>query len=1275
MATLISLKCKGAQNWAASLGELSEAESHAFSQMGFEGMDLNPDRNSVRLYLDLGSPADPTLMSLLKEKLAYRGYKPVLYPRYAEGSLTAEEWLGLHFRDLMEQVKEELDLAPDWLQFADYRLEGELGRESLMLLAESDFLSQTLRERRAGKKVSELVQAACGESLNTEILSDPSLMHSAALAPEPAPAAQALRSAPSAAEAAAAKAAAPVPAPLAAASSKPLAPAKPPLPPEGRALAGKLLSKDRVKLMAEVLGPEPDLVAEGALLEFKTTIIKSDKIKGKDGKPGERIKLRFTFSDKSDTMIAVFWPKPGEALPSELAPGARVRVRGEAKVDRFERDELVIDARDITLLPAEKGRMDTAAVKRVELHAHTKMSAADSVVNAQALVKTALKWGHPAVAITDHGVVHAFPDAAKAVPYDKAAKQHGIKLILGCEGYLVEDASFLNPDGSLKGEKPPYWHVILLAKNDQGRINLYKLISESHMKTFYKRPLIPRARLEALREGLVVGSACEQGELMQAIIAGRPDADLFRIAAYYDYLEVQPPANNRFMIRQGAVPDEEALRDMVRKVIALGERLEKPVVATGDVHFLHPEDEQFRRMMQVGNGMEDAEEQAPLYFKTTDEMLEDFSFLPQEQAFRAVVEAPRRVAEGIGFVSPVPKDRCFPTLPGSEQRVTDSAWEKLKAVFGPNPPELAAQRLEYELGKITGNGFAVLYEIAQKLVQESNRKGYSVGSRGSVGSSLVAWCLGITEVNPLASYELCPECHWCQFHPQERRSGIDLAARACPQCGHKKVRRDGHNIPFETFVGFKGDKVPDIDLNFAPEVQNEIQRFAVTLFSEGSAFKAGTVSCYSDKTAFGYVKKYFEAKGITKRSAEVERLKTGLMDVKKNTGSHPGGVILVPAGHVIEEFTPVQYSGDSSDRGGREKGSDMPITHFDYHAIDENLVKLDILGKDDGSAFKHLLDITGVPETEVPLDDPAALSIFKSADALKLPKLAPEELQLFGATGALAIPEFGTGNTRRMLEMTKPKDFTELIYISGLSHGTNVWANNAEELVKTGKAQLESVISTRDDIMTRLIQSGMDAAMAFDITEKVRKGKAAAEGFSPEQTAALKAAKVPDWFIESCKKIQYMFPKAHATAYCFTAVRMAWFKVHHPAAFYATWLTLHAENFELEPVSKGKQAIMARIGALRQADQAGSISVKEQGGLDGLVVALEAVLRGVVFKKVSVYLSHPSRFMPVPGAAQELVPPLTAIGGLGSTAAERIAQEREAGPFRSAEDPGRPARF
>jgi len=698
------------------------------------------------------------------------------------------------------------------------------------------------------------------------------------------------------------------------------------------------------------------------------------------------------------------------------------------------------------------------------------------------------------------------------------------------------------------------------------------------------------------------------------------------------------------------------------------------VVATSDLHFLDPEDAQVRAILQAGQGFSDADLQAPLFFHTTQEMLDCMAFLGPELAHKVTVEDPNAVAAlcaRVPPVPPIPEGRFFPELPGADESIRSKAREKARALYGDPLPELVEKRLERELGAVISNKFGVLYEIARLLVQASLDRGYSVGSRGSVGSSFAAFCLGITEVNPLPCHERCPSCRWVEFREGERLAGPDLPTRPCPKCGGG-LAKDGFNIPFETFVGFKGNKVPDIDLNFAPEVQGEIQKYAETLFLPGGglAFKAGTVSTLADKQSFGFVKKYLEARSLVRRKAEVERLKLGLEGVKTTSGQHPGGVVLVPAGTDVNAITPIQRSGDKNELGGAEKadGEALYTTHFDYHAYEENLVKLDILGKDDGSAFRHLQELSGVAETSVPLDDPLALSLFSSNRALGLAKTSREEGELLGDTGAVALPEFGTKLTRGMLELTRPKNFTELIYISGLSHGTAVWSNNAERLILDKTATLQTVISTRDDIMNRLLETGMDAFTAFDITEAIRKGKVAEEGFKPDHEKALAAARLPKWWIDSCRKIEYMFPKAHAAAYCFTAVRMAWFKVHHPAAYYSAWLTLHAAAVQGEPLAQGRAAVSRRLMEIKTMidDREQKTTARDEATRDALVVVLEALLRGVTFAKVDLYKSLPFRFQPA--GELELLPPLVSLPGLGDTAAQHIEAERARSPFRSVEE-------
>ncbi len=1239
MATVVSFKTKSDKPWQAMVASLDPSHGAAFRDCVLEELSFEADSAVIHVGLLMATvPSEASAFEALRDLLGSSNAKPLLKVRYPGGVLTAADYLALHFSDLCLRIRWELGLESHWCESLDYSF---LEDGSLGLLADGGLAGERLRQKKAGQRLAEWIKAGCGDEISVEIRA----IEKAPPAPVAAPSlpAVAVRPTPSTASAPVAQ-----PSPLPSQAEK--------------VLLGKEIPKSRVREVISVVSQENSVVVEGRVFGLSELSLR-------DG----RLKIKFAVTDGSDSILAVLWPKDG-GRPKGLADGASVRLRGEAKVDRFEQDEMVIDVSDLALVPTRLGRQDSAALKRVELHAHTKMSAADAVVDPALYVHRAADWGHEAVGITDHGVVHAFPEAYKA------AKARKIKLLLGMEAYLCNDVSFLkererNGKSLAKAEIPPYYHAIVYVRNEAGRRNLYDLVTHSHVETFYKKPLLPREMLIQLREGLLIGSACEQGELIQAIVAGKDDPELEKIASFYDYLEVQPLGNNAFMLKNGTLKSQDDLKAIVRKVIALAEKLGKPVVAASDMHFLDPEDELYRRIMQVGNGMSDAEEQPPLYFHTTDEMLAEFAWLEDEAlARRLVIDNPRAVAELCAVVPPVPDGRFFPELPGSEESISRLSRERAVKIYGAPLPLVVAARLDRELKALSDNKFSVLYEIARLLVEESHKRGFSVGSRGSVGSSLAAHLLDISEVNPLPAHERCPACHWSEFDEKQRLSGVDLKARPCPNCGGE-LKRDGHNIPFETFVGIKGDKVPDIDLNFAPEVQGFIQKYAEELFGKGRAFKAGTISTLQEKTAFGYVRKYFDAKGISKRKVEIERIKGGLEGVKKTSGQHPGGVILVRHDKKITDFTPVQFSGDGKEMGGREGSGDGALltTHFDYHAIDENLVKLDILGKDDASAFRHLEELTGMAETLVPLDDPKALSLFSSQEALGFPKLSAEERELFGETGVVAIPEFGTPNTRRMLEMTRPRNFTELIYISGLSHGTNVWANNAETLIRDRKATLDTVISTRDDIMTTLIRKGMDPATAFAITEKVRKGAVATDGFSPEHQKALQAVKMETWWVDSCRKIKYMFPKAHAAAYCLTAARMAWFKVHRPRAFYASWLTLHAEDLEAEHLSRGRSAVMERLRELRLArEDGGKPSAKDESAFSTLVVAYEAMLRGIRFDAVDIYKSHPGRFMP--GATEDsLLPPLKSMAGLGSTAAANLERERKLAPFRSVEDLARRA--
>jgi DNA polymerase-3 subunit alpha (Gram-positive type) len=1255
----VALQAEAANAWLARLcADADAAVRDAFDGASVDELLYWPEEGRLRMTLSLSRAAEEaTPFDHLREHLAGQGVPSLeLRVRYRSGALGLGEYLGLHFDDLCLALRHELSLDPRWMGGLDYRLDEDEG--SLAVLVGNPLALRSLHERKASLRLAELLQWGCGIRPSVAL-------EQGEFSPEPQPTAEPptkLDPAP-----------APAPVPTAATPAPALKPASDQKaatsnPPAEKVLWGRSIPSAAVKRMADLLTPQDNVAVEGRIFYSKS------EVRGKQGKT----LVKLSISDGSDSLSVNAWLDAGKQAPKELEPGNFCRVRGRLELNKWEGDQLVLMADHAMSVPKTLRRKDEAPVKRVELHAHTKMSAADGLTNIDEYIQRAIDWGHAAVGISDHGVVHSFPEAWKL-------SKKKVKLLLGMEAYFVEDASFIPKLREAREQKrpdlappvPEYWHCMIYARTDKGRRHLYDLVSHSHTKTFYRKPLIDRALLASKREDLLIGSACEQGELYQAVNRAASDEELERIASFYDYLEVQPPQNNAFMVRNGSATEEQ-LQDNVRRIVALAQKLDKPVVATSDLHFLDPEDEVFRRILQAGQGFSDADLQAPLYFHTTQEMLDDMAFLGPELAYKVTVEDTNKVAGMCDAVPPVPSGAFFPEMEGADESIRTKAQARAEELYGAPLPEMVRARLDRELNAVIGNKFGVLYEIARLLVKESNDKGYSVGSRGSVGSSFAAYCLKITEVNPLPAHERCPQCRWIEFRELERLAGVDLPARACPQCGTALIR-DGYNIPFETFVGFKGNKVPDIDLNFAPEVQTQVQKYAEELFGKGQAYKAGTISTLADKQAFGYVMKYFDAKGGHPRKVEIERLKSGLEGVKRTSGQHPGGVVLVRKDMDINDVTPVQFSGDLNEMGGAEKagGETLMTTHFDYHAYDETLVKLDILGKDDGSAFKHLQELTGVAESTVPLDDAKALSLFSSGAALSMGKLTAEEKDWLGETGAVALPEFGTGNTRRMLELTKPKNFTELIYISGLSHGTGVWANNAEKLIVDKTASLETVISTRDDIMNTLIQHGMDKALAYDITEAIRKGKVARDGFKPEEEAALKAAKLKPWWIESCRKIQYMFPKAHATAYCFTAVRLAWFKVHHPAAFYSAWLTLHAESVESDVVAGGKSAILGRLRQLKERREARGDegqpkwTAKDEGTLGALVVALEAVLRGIQFAKVDLYKSHPSRF--TPQDAQTLRLPLVSLAGLGETAAERIHAERlqaEHGgaPFRSIED-------
>jgi len=795
--------------------------------------------------------------------------------------------------------------------------------------------------------------------------------------------------------------------------------------------------------------------------------------------------------------------------------------------------------------------------------------------------------------------------------------------------------------------KQPSYHINILVTNYIGLKNLYSLVSDSHINNFYKKPRLLKSNLNQLREGLLLGTACESGELFSAFLEGKSDEKIEEIADYYDFYEIQPLDNNMFLVNNERLRSVEELKIINKKIVELGERKGKTVVATGDVHFLEPEDEIFRRILMSGQGYEDAEEQAPLYFKTTDEMLDDFSYLGEEKAYEVVVTNTNLIADLIEPILPIPNGTFPPIMEGSDNELKNICFSKAKSIYGEKLPEIVESRLKRELNSIIGNGYSVMYMIAQKLVKKSNEDGYLVGSRGSVGSSFAATMAGITEVNPLVPHYVCNKCKYSEFiEDGSYGSGFDLPDKHCPNCGTLLVK-DGHDIPFEVFLGFEGDKEPDIDLNFAGEEQGICMKYTEELFGEGKVFRAGTISTIADKTAYGFVKNYFEERGITKRKAEIERLIQGCLGIKRTSGQHPGGVMIVPKDKDIHDFTPVQYPANNEKSG-------TITTHFDYHSISGRILKLDLLGHDTPSIIRMLEDLTGLESKDIPMDDPSTMAIFNSPEILGI---SLDEINC--STGTLAIPEFGTSFVRQMIKDTKPKSFSDLVRISGLSHGTDVWINNAQDIIKKGYAKIGGVISTRDDIMTYLIQMGVEKKTAFDIMERVRKGK----GLRKEDEEAMKAQNVPQWYIDSCNTIKYMFPKAHAVAYVTMSVKIAYYKVHYPEAFYATYFTTKVDDFDADIVMKGQNHILNTIKSFEE--KGNDKTAKEKNLITVLEVAYEMYKRGFKFTKVDLYKSDDRKFLLTEDG---ILPPLMGLQGLGANAAANIKAEREISEFISIED-------
>ena len=1002
--------------------------------------------------------------------------------------------------------------------------------------------------------------------------------------------------------------------------------------------------KGKPKPIKECLPEDGEVVVWGDVFSLET----------RESKDGRYSIINFNITDYTSSYpVKVFGEKKKcEDLVENLKDGKTVLVRGSINMDTYMHTYL-INARAVTEIEKIE-KQDNAPEKRVELHLHTNMSAMDGMTSAKELVSRAIAWGHKAIAITDHGVVQAFPEACNT------AAKAGIKIIYGMEGYLVDDDAFYDDYGfgvddeipaeyieKVRAEKT--YHIIIIAKNTQGLKNLYKLITDSNLKFFKRRPRIPRHRLMQFREGLIIGSACEAGELYRALVDQKSDEDILRIASFYDYLEIQPNGNNAFMLRSQDERYErfktvEDLENVDRQIIHIADKLGKMVVATCDVHFIDPGNAVFREILMTSMGFSDASQQAPLYFRTTEEMLAEFAYLGEETAKEVVITNPNKIADLCeSGMTPFPRGTFPPSLEGADEDLTRICWERTKKDYGDPVPENVAKRLEKELKSIISNGFGVLYMIAQKLVQNSEEHGYYVGSRGSVGSSFVAHAAGISEVNPLPPHYICKKCKHSEFFMDGSvGSGYDLPPKDCPNCGIP-MHRDGHDIPFETFLGFKGDKQPDIDLNFSGEYQFYAHRYTEELFGIDHTFKAGTIGTIADKTAYGFVKKWLEVKGITVNRAEEDRLTKGCTGVKRTTGQHPGGMVVVPASNDAEDFTPIQHPADDVSGGLR-------TTHFDFHSLHDTILKLDNLGHDVPTLYRHLEDSTGINVFDVDICDPKLYELLTSPEPLGV---TAEEIGC--ETGTLSLPELGTPFVRGMLMEAKPKNFSDMLQISGLSHGTDVWLGNAQELIKNGTCTISEVIGTRDNIMVYLMHKGLEPDMAFKIMEIVRKGNAT-KLLTEAHIKAMKEHNVPDWYIDSCMKIKYMFPKAHAAAYVSAAMRLAWYKVYKPTEYYATYMTVRGEDLDTVSIMEGRGAVKQLMNSI--LNKGHEATAKEENMYVAMQVVNEMMARGVEFLPIDLYKSHATVYKLEDGKIRL---PFMSMAGTGESAAVALMKARDDG--------------